>query len=73
MPAQRTFTVELQNGHKLLAYIIGKIRKTYIRILPFDRVLVELGPSTSRAAGSTTGDVKGVGARPSARRRHLPL
>ncbi|MEY9872064.1 translation initiation factor IF-1 [Streptacidiphilus sp. MAP12-33] len=39
-----TFQVELQNGHKVLAHISGKIRKNYIKILPFDRVLVELSP-----------------------------
>jgi translation initiation factor IF-1 len=39
-----TFTVELQNGHKVLAHISGKIRKNYIKILPLDRVLVELSP-----------------------------
>ncbi|MFF4182554.1 translation initiation factor IF-1 [Streptomyces sp. NPDC001691] len=39
-----TFTVELQNGHHVLAHISGKIRKNHIRILPFDRVLVELSP-----------------------------
>ncbi|MCW7944980.1 translation initiation factor IF-1 [Streptomyces hygroscopicus] len=39
-----TFTVELQNGHKVLAHISGKIRKNYIKILPYDRVLVELSP-----------------------------
>jgi translation initiation factor IF-1 len=39
-----TFTVELSNGHKVLAHISGKIRKNYIKILPFDRVLVELSP-----------------------------
>ncbi|GAA1983753.1 translation initiation factor IF-1 [Kitasatospora viridis] len=38
------FTVELQNGHKVLAHISGKIRKNYIKILPEDRVLVELSP-----------------------------
>ncbi|MCP2329324.1 translation initiation factor IF-1 [Hamadaea flava] len=38
------FTVELSNGHKVLAHISGKIRKNYIKILPFDRVLVELSP-----------------------------
>ncbi|MFG2298340.1 translation initiation factor IF-1 [Streptomyces sp. NPDC048603] len=37
-----TFKVELQNGHHVLAHISGKIRKNYIRILPFDRVLVEV-------------------------------
>ncbi|MDQ0988828.1 translation initiation factor IF-1 [Streptomyces sp. V3I7] len=39
-----TFTVELHNGHRVLAHISGKIRKNYIRILPYDRVLVELSP-----------------------------
>ncbi|GIF25939.1 translation initiation factor IF-1 [Actinoplanes tereljensis] len=38
------FKVELQNGHTVLAHISGKIRKNYIKILPFDRVLVELSP-----------------------------
>jgi translation initiation factor IF-1 len=38
------FTVELENGHRVLAHISGKIRKNYIRILPEDRVLVELTP-----------------------------
>jgi translation initiation factor IF-1 len=39
-----TFRVELENGHTVLAHISGKIRKNYIRILPYDRVLVELTP-----------------------------
>jgi translation initiation factor IF-1 len=39
-----TFKVELANGHTVLAHISGKIRKNYIKILPFDRVLVELTP-----------------------------
>lgn len=38
------FTVELENGHKVLATISGKIRKNYIRILPGDRVQVEMLP-----------------------------
>jgi translation initiation factor IF-1 len=38
------FRVELQNGHKVLAHISGKMRMHYIRILPGDRVLVELSP-----------------------------
>ncbi len=37
-----TFRVELENGHKVLAHISGKIRRNYIKILPYDRVLVEL-------------------------------
>jgi translation initiation factor IF-1 len=39
-----TFQVELASGHKVLAHISGKIRKNYIKILPFDRVLVEVSP-----------------------------
>jgi len=38
------FRVELDNGHKVLAHISGKMRMNYIRILPDDRVIVELSP-----------------------------
>ena len=38
------FRVELENGHKVLAHISGKMRVNYIRILPGDRVQVELTP-----------------------------
>ncbi|HHW03511.1 MAG: translation initiation factor [Tepidanaerobacteraceae bacterium] len=38
------FRVELKNGHKILAHVSGKIRMNYIRILPGDRVTVELSP-----------------------------
>ena len=38
------FRVELDNGHKVLAHISGKMRMHYIRILPGDRVQVELTP-----------------------------
>jgi translation initiation factor IF-1 len=38
------FRVELNNGHKVLAHISGKMRQHYIRILPEDRVVVELSP-----------------------------
>ena len=38
------FRVELENGHKVLAHISGKMRMHYIRILPGDRVQVELSP-----------------------------
>ena len=38
------FRVELSNGHKVLAHISGKMRQHYIRILPEDRVIVELSP-----------------------------
>ena len=38
------FTVELDNGHKVLAHVSGKMRKNFIRILPGDKVTVELSP-----------------------------
>ena len=38
------FRVELPNGHKVLAHISGKMRMNYIRILPGDKVLIELSP-----------------------------
>lgn len=38
------FRVELDNGHKVLAHVAGKMRKFYIRIVPGDRVTVELTP-----------------------------
>jgi translation initiation factor IF-1 len=38
------FHVELANGHRVLAHIAGKLRLHYIRVLPGDRVLVELSP-----------------------------
>ena len=39
-----SFEVELENGHKILAHISGKLRMHYIRILPGDTVKVELSP-----------------------------
>lgn len=38
------FRVKLENGHEILAHISGKIRKNFIRILPGDRVKVEITP-----------------------------
>ena len=38
------FRVELENGHEILAHISGKSRKNFIRILPGDRVKVEMTP-----------------------------
>lgn len=38
------FRVELDNGHKVLAHVSGKMRMNYIRILPGDKVTVELSP-----------------------------
>ena len=39
-----TFQVELENGHKVLAHISGKLRMNFIRILPGDKVTIELSP-----------------------------
>ena len=39
-----TFQVELQNGHIILAHISGKLRMNFIRILPGDKVTVEMSP-----------------------------
>jgi len=38
------FKVELENGHEVLAHVSGKMRMNYIRILPGDKVTVELSP-----------------------------
>ncbi len=38
------FTVELENGHKVLAHVSGKMRMHFIKILPGDRVTLELSP-----------------------------
>lgn len=39
-----SFKVELENGHEILAHISGKMRRHFIRILPNDKVLVEVSP-----------------------------
>ena len=39
-----TFQVVLENGHKVLAHISGKLRMNFIRILPGDKVTIELSP-----------------------------
>ena len=45
------FRAELENGHQVLAHISGKMRKHFIRILPGDRVLVELSPYDLNPSG----------------------
>ena len=42
--ANTQFRVKLENGHEIIAHIAGKIRKNFIRILPGDRVQVEITP-----------------------------
>jgi translation initiation factor IF-1 len=58
------FTVELDNGHQVLAYLSGKMRKYYIRILLGDRVRVELTPYDLKR-GRITYRYKKGGRRPS--------
>ena len=43
-----TFTVELDDGRKILAYIAGKMRLNYIKVMPGDKVAVELSPDGAR-------------------------
>ena len=38
------FKVELSNGHKILAHVSGRLRMNYIRILPGDKVTIEMSP-----------------------------
>ena len=42
--ANTQFIVKLENGHEVLAHVAGKMRKHFIRIVPGDRVLVEVSP-----------------------------
>lgn len=39
-----TFRVELENGHRLIGHISGKMRTNFIRIMPGDKVIVEMSP-----------------------------
>ena len=39
-----TFNVELSNGHKIVAHLSGKLRMNFIRIIPGDKVLIEMSP-----------------------------
>ena len=50
------FRVELENGHKVLAHISGKMRMHYIRILPGDKVQVEMTPYDLQRGRSTYRD-----------------
>ncbi len=43
-PPNAMFRVELENGHKVLAHVSGKMRMNFIRILPGDQVTVEMSP-----------------------------
>ena len=54
------FRVELPNGHRILAHISGKMRMHFIRILPGDKVTVELSPYDLTGAASPTGPSRKV-------------
>ena len=43
-----TFMVELEDGRKVLAYLAGKMRLNYIKVMPGDKVAVELSPDGAR-------------------------
>ncbi|NDJ77342.1 MAG: translation initiation factor IF-1 [Chloroflexi bacterium] len=58
------FTVELDNGHQVLAYLSGKMRRYYIRILLGDRVRVELTPYDPKRGRITYRYKKGGGRPP---------
>ena len=51
------FKVKLENGHEILAHISGKLRMNYIKILPGDKVKVELSPKFIVHTGSSTTDI----------------
>jgi len=53
-----TFRVKLENGHVVLGHISGKMRMHYIRILPGDKVTVELTPSRRCAASARSSAAK---------------
>ncbi len=42
------FIIELENGHRIMAHIAGRMRKNYIKIIPGDRVKVEINPEADR-------------------------
>ena len=48
------FQVELENGHQILAHISGKLRMNFIRILPGDKVTVEISPYDLSLPGKTS-------------------
>ena len=55
------FRVKLENDHEILAHISGKIRMNFIKILPGDKVTVELTPYDSTGAGLLIGLNKRIG------------
>ena len=69
------FRVELENGHIVLAHISGKMRQHYIKILPEDRVVVELAARKCKNEGQAQRqeDLRQVQGDPSPRARHGDL
>ena len=68
------FKVELENKHVVLAHISGKLRMNFIRILPGDKVTIELSPydlSKGRIIWRDNKDLRGTGSQ--LRRPHVPL
>lgn len=68
MPDSR-FLVTLENGHKLVAYTSGKMRKHYIRILLGDKVSLELSPYDLSKGRITFRHIEGRSPTPAVRRR----
>jgi len=64
------FRVTLENGHKLVAYTAGKMRKHHIRILAGDKVSLELSPYDLSKGRITFRHIEGRGPAAPARRRH---
>jgi translation initiation factor IF-1 len=68
MPDSR-FLVTLENGHKLIAYTSGKMRKHYIRILLGDKVTLELSPYDLTKGRITFRHIEGRSPAPAVKRR----
>ena len=64
------FRVTLENGHNLVAYSAGKMRKHFIRIVPGDRVRVELSPYDLSKGRITFRHIEGRGPSAAPQRRH---
>jgi translation initiation factor IF-1 len=69
MPDSR-FRVTLENGHKLIAYTGGKMRKNHIRILAGDKITVEMSPYDISKGRVTFRHIESRGAPPPPRRRY---
>ncbi len=69
MPDSR-FRVTLENGHKLVAYTGGKMRKNHIRILAGDKITVEMSPYDVSKGRITFRHIEHRGAPPPPRRRY---